>query len=353
MRRVLVAAFVVFAAVLVFLLFGPGELEPRAWEAPPPMPLTGVYALNDRLASVEWWSKESVGPEAITFDPQGRLITGLLDGRVVRITVGNDAPELLVDTKGRPLALAFHPDGRLIICDAHKGLLALDPAGKLETLATEEGGVRFAFTDDLSIDDEGVIYFSDASARFTVEKFTEDLLEHQTTGRFLKYDPATKTVTKLAEGFSFANGVALGPDQTWAVVAEMGAYRLWKIMVKGPEAGKKVLFTDLPGFPDNVRFSKSRGVFWVALGSPRNPLVDKLAGAPLLRGLISKLPKFVQPAPERHAFVVAVDTTGKVVETLQNKAPNSYSPIATAVEHDGWLYLGSFIREGVARVRLP
>jgi hypothetical protein len=37
---------------------------------------------------------------------------------------------------------------------------------------------------------------------------------------------------------------------------------------------------------------------------------------------------------------------------LQHRAPDSYSPIASALERDGWLYLGSFAREGVARLKL-
>lgn len=353
MRRALFVGLGGVTVVVGYLLLAPSPVDPRAWEPSAPSPLTGAYALNDRLKPVEWWAKQLVGPEAIDFDAEGRLVTGLVDGRIVRLKVGSDTPEVLANTHGRPLGIRYHPDGRLFICDAHQGLLALDAAGKLETLATEEGGVPFKFADDLDIDSDGIVYFSDASARFSVEQFTEDLLEHQTTGRLLRYDPATKQVTKLADGFAFANGVALGPDQQWVMVAEMGTYRLWKIWVKGPSVGKKELLTDaLPGFPDNVRYAKDRHVFWVAIGSPRNPLVDALAGSPFLRGVIAKLPKAVQPAPERHGFALAVGEDGKPVESLQHRAPGSYSPVATAIEHDGWLYLGSFRLEGVARVKL-
>ena len=62
----------------------------------------------------------------------------------------------------------------------------------METLATEHGGVPFRFVDDLAITPDGIIYFSDASARNSIERFTEDLLEHRTTGRLLEYVPATK-----------------------------------------------------------------------------------------------------------------------------------------------------------------
>lgn len=348
--RVLAAALVLG---LGWLLLSPAPIEPAAWEPPPPTPLEGLYAVNDRLAGVEWWARQLVGPEAMYVDTDGTLVTGLKDGRIVRLKPGVDEPQVIADTHGRPLAIAPHPDGRIVICDAFRGLLALDAAGIIEVLASEQGGIPFRFVDDLAITKRGVIYFSDASARYSIDRFTDDLLEHQRTGRVLSYDPQTRSTKLVAGDFSFANGVALSPDESFLVIAETGAYRLWRVWLTGDKGGQKELFTDaLPGFPDNVRFSATRGLFWVAIGSPRNPLVDTLAGQPFLRGLVSKLPKAIQPAPARHAFVVGVDVTGKVVEVLQHRAPDSYSPIASALEHDGFLYLGSFAREGVARLKL-
>lgn len=354
MRRLVPAVLGVLFGAGVYLAFGPTTIEPAAWQPPPPTPLTGPYAPNERLKGVEWWAKALVGPEAITFDAEGHLVTGLKDGRIVRLNPGSDDAVLLADTKGRPLAIAYHPDGRLFICDAHGGLLALGADGTLDVLATSEGGVPFKFVDDLAIAKDGVVYFTDASARHSIEAFVDDLMEHQTTGRLLKYEPATKQVTKLADGFNFANGVALGPDEAYLVMSETGAYRLWRYWLKGEKAGQKELFLDaLPGFPDNVRYAPERHVFWVAIGSPRNPLIDQLADSPGLRKALSRLPKAVQPAPERHAFILAVDESGTPVESLQYRAPDSYSPIASGVERDGWLYFGSFAREGVARVKLP
>lgn len=357
-KKALLAVGAVVLAVVAYLLFGPSTLEPRAWVPPPPSPLAGVTAVNARLAGALRWGQQWVGPETVAFDAAGRIVTGLRDGRVVRLAAGSDDGEVLADTHGRPLALAYHPDGRLIICDAHRGLLALEPGGELTTLATGEGGVSFGFTDDLAITFDGAtIYFTDASARNSIERFTEDLLEHQTTGRVLAYDVATKKVTRVADGFAFVNGISFGPDEDSVVVTETATYRLWRVWVKdvpGHARGAKELFGDvLPGFPDNVRYSAARHVYWVAVGSPRNPLVDALAGWPFLRDAIARLPKAVQPAPVRHALAVAVDESGKVVDSLQDASPGSYSPVASVVERDGTLYLGSFVREGLARVKLP
>ncbi len=352
--RKIAAAVLLVLTALLGLLFVTSPVDPVAWSPPARSALEGPYAPNDRLQPVEWWAKALVGPEAITIAPDGALIAGLKDGRVVKLKVGVDAPEVLFDTKGRPLAMAWHPDGRLIVCDAHAGLLAVDPAGKIETLATGFGGLPFRFVDDLAITRAGVIYFSDASARHSIEAFTEELLEHRTTGRVLKYVPATKELSLVADGFSFANGVALSGDESFLVVAETGSYRLWRIGLTGERAGKKELFTEsLPGFPDNVRWSPSRNGFWVAIGSPRKAEVDALASMPNVRRIVAALPKVLQPKAARHSYVLFVDASGKPVESFQHEAPDSYSPVACATEHEGWLYLGSFAREGVARFKLP
>lgn len=349
------------AAVVLIALVGIGGLlwlnspiDPRPWTPPPRPAREGAYAPDDKLAPIEWWAKQLVGPEAITLTADGSLYAGLKDGRVVKLKVGSDEPEVIVDTKGRPLALEFHPDGRLIICDAHGGLLAWSKEKGLETLATTHGGVPFKFVDDLAIAKDGTIYFTDGSARWSIEQFTEDLLEHHTTGRVLKFVPTTKELTLVADGFSFANGITLSEDESFLVVAETGGYRLWRLPLTGPSAGKKEVFTDaLPAFPDNVRRATSRKGFWVALGSPRKPEIDLLGGVPFARKLIAGLPKPLMPKAARHSWVLLVDEHGKPVESFQSDGPESYSPIACVTEADGYLYLGSYAREGVARFKLP
>jgi sugar lactone lactonase YvrE len=355
-RRLAVLALVLVLAVagcVALALLLPGGIEPAAWKPPPaalPMPAT---ELNEKLKRVERLGRGLIGPEAIAFDAQGRLLTGLLDGRVVRLTVGSDGAEVLVNTGGRPLAVEEHPTEGLVICDARLGLLALRDGGQLDTLATEEGGVPFRLADDLDIARDGVIFFTDASARRSLSSFTEDLLEHQTTGRVLAYEPTSQRVRRVAGGFNFANGLALGPDEAYLVVAETGAYRLWRVWLKGPRAGQKELFTDsLPGFPDNVRYAPARHQFWVAIGSLRKPEIDVLADWPMVRKVLARLPAALLPEPDRHAYVLAVDEEGRPVQSLQYRADDSYSPIASAVEHDGYLYLGSFKADGYARLKL-
>ncbi len=351
MRKIVIGGLVLLA---VYLGFAPVAVDPVVWHPKVDPGFTGVYASNDLLKSAEWFFKEWPGPEAMTFDAQGALVAGLVDGRIVRANVADKKFDVLANSGGHPLGLEYGPDGRLYICDGKKGLLALETNGQLTTLATEEGGVPFGFTDDLTIAQDGTVYFTDATARFGDGTYKLDLLEHQLTGRVLKYEPTSKKLTRVASDLQFANGIALGPDETWLVVVETGSYQLRRVFVSGPRAGEKEMFIEnLPGFPDNVTYSKESNTFWVAVGSPRNPLVDALADKPFWRKVIARLPDALQPAPERHAFVLGVDPQGKVTHNFQYRSADSYSPVASAVEHEGHLYMGSFFQVGVGQFKLP
>lgn len=69
---------------------------------------------------------------------------------------------------GRPLGLRFDKKtGDLYIADAYFGLLKVGPEGGLATsLTTEAEGEPLRFTNDLDIDEEGNIYFTDSSTKY-------------------------------------------------------------------------------------------------------------------------------------------------------------------------------------------
>jgi hypothetical protein len=247
--------------------------------------------------------------------------------------------------------MKFGPDGRLYVCDGLKGLLAVSEDGKWELLADSDGPVPFKFTDDLAIAADGSVYFTDASSRWGPGHYVEDILEHHPTGRLMKWNPVTKRVSLLMSGLSFANGVALGPDDEFVLVNETGGYRIWRVWLKGGRAGQKEIFLDaLPGFPDNITWSPTRKVFWVALFGPRDPLLDGIASMPLVRKMMSHLPL---PPAKKRAYALAVDVTGKPVENLQWNSPDSYWPVTSVIEHEGWLYMGSVEHLGLARIKAP
>lgn len=338
--------------IIGWLTLAPTAVEPVSWQPPEaPSSKTGVFKSNDDLRDIQRVGDLDLhGPEALIRDDEGFLITGLHDGRVVRTSLDGNSLKVLGNTGGRPLGLARHPDGRLIISDALRGLIALNSDGSVSELSKEAGGVAFKFVDDVVIDNAGrYAYFSDASSRWGYGEDGAAIMEHGGDGRLLRYDFSTGATSVLLDGLQFANGVALGPDEAYVLVNETGAYRISRVHLVGAKAGEHDIFIDnLPGLPDNLSFN-GRDRFWVALYTPRNPLLDAFAEYPFVRTMLVRAMQ-VLPAPIAHrAMILGLDTEGDVVANLQNSSADSYAPITTVREYDGWLYLGSLKQHSLAR----
>src|SRR5882757_5143821 len=88
----------------------------------------------------------------------------------------------LADTGGRPLGLEWLPDGKVLICDANRGLLTLDPSldadNRIATLLSEIDGRPMRFCNNADVTEDGTIYFTDSSTRFGIDEWMADLLEH-------------------------------------------------------------------------------------------------------------------------------------------------------------------------------
>ncbi len=351
MKRILL---VLLALLVLYLLVWPVPVDPVAWTPQAPPALEGDYTPNTYLADAERIDLQNgYGPEDVAVDSLGRIYGGLQDGRIVRLTPDGATAETFADTGGRPLGLAFDDAGNLIVADAFKGLLSVAPDGAITVLATEADGVPFRFTDDVDVGPDGTIYFSDASHKYDQHHYKHDIVENRANGRLLAYDPVTGATRVLMDNLYFANGVAASPDGAFVLVNETTRYRVRRYWLTGPQRGTSEIFIDnLPSFPDGISYNGA-GVYWLALVSPRNPLIDKLAPNPFLRKVILRLPDFMQPAPERYAFVLGLDTGGRVVHNLQNPTGQPFA-IITSVEQVGdVLYLGSLTEPALARIAAP
>jgi len=338
---------------IVYLLVAPVPITPAAWTPPVAPTLTGQYEQNNRLAHTDRLSLgDGRSPEDVAIDSGGRIYGGFDDGRIIQLQPDGTQPHIFANTQGRPLGLAFDPAGNLIVADAIKGLLAIDKSGTIKVLATEVDGAKFGCLNDLDVAVDGTIYFTEASRKFPMSQFANDILEHQPNGRFLAYDPKTQKTRTIVDGIYFANGVALSPDQSFALVNETGLYRVLKVWLTGPKQGQRDVFIDnLPGFPDGIS-SNGKGKFWLALVTPRDAVFDKILPYPFARKIVYRLPQVLQPAPKRYSFVLGLDENGKVVDNLQNGAADCYAEIANVVEHDGVLYFGSIAESTIGKFSL-
>lgn len=355
LRNVLLALLAILAIGVAIFLLLPSPIDAVAYDPPPAPPLTGPLAPNTKLRdAVPLADGQIAGPEDVEVDPDGVVYTGLIDGRIVRIL--DDAEggrvEEFVNTGGRPLGMVFDRERNLIVADALKGILAVDPAGQIATLATEADGVPLGFPDDLDVAGDGTVYFSDASTRFGNGEYLYDMLEARPWGRLIAHNRATGETKTLVKDLYFANGVALSQHEDFVLVNETYRYRVKRYWLKGDKAGTVDTFIDnLPGFPDNISRAPDGG-FWLALFTVRNPELDSLSPHPWLKDQLAKLPKPLWPAPAPYGFVVKLDESGQIVTSLQDPGGERFREITSPREHAGKLYLGSLSAKRVGRYQL-
>lgn len=327
-------------------------LRPRRWRPPPDVGLRGPFAPNEAIAHLEVIPLPGSGAEDVAVDAAGEVYTGTREGYVLRISPDGRSVERIAQTGGRPLGIEVHPDGSLIVCDAHRGLLRIDPAsGSITEILTAIDGRPMRFTNNCAIARDGTIFFSDSSLHFGIDEFKGDILSHTGTGRLIRRDP-DGTVTVLLDDLDFANGVALAEDESFVLVAETGGYRVTRLDLAGPDAGRRsVVIDNLPGMPDNMS-TGSEGVFWIALPSTRNRLLDLLLPRPgFLRSAVWAMPERLQPDVSRITWVVGIDGEGDVVRNLQASGKD-FHYVTGVREHAGRLYLGSLVEPGIATVAL-
>jgi sugar lactone lactonase YvrE len=283
---------------------------------------------------------------------EGAVFTGTEDGAIHRIRHDGGSTERVAYTAGRPLGIELLPDGRLLVCDARRGVLAVDPrTGTVDTLFREVGGRPMTFCNNAAVAEDGTVYVSDSSTVHPIDRWKAEVLELTGTGRLLRRTP-DGTVDVLLDGLQFANGVALSGDESFAVVAETSTRNLIRYWLSGPEAGSHERFVaDLPGYPDNISRG-SDGLIWVTIASPRDAFVERLQTGPLwLRRRATKVPEKLQPAPKRTVRVQAFDRDGVLVYDLpvDDAAHRTQFHMVTGVrEHDGRVWMGSLHEPAVA-----
>lgn len=282
-------------------------------------------------------------------DAEGQIWTGVDDGRIVRVSPERGETTVVADTGGRPLGLHVARDGRLLICDSPRGLLAMDTGtGTLETLVDKVDGRQLRFCSNVTETPDGTIYFTESTSAFTYTDVMGAILEARGRGSLFRRDP-DGTVLTLVAGLYFANGLTLTADGSALVFAELQARRLSKYWLTGPNAGSVTpLAENLPALPDNLS-TGADGRIWCAMFTPANPVADRLAkGSPLIRKLLWRLPSRLQPKPESVVWAVAFDPdNGEAVAGLATEHPK-FGLVTGVVEANGRLWMGSLGGPAVA-----
>lgn len=160
--------------------------------------------------------------EGPNFDRDGTLWTVDYRGGAILQVVDGQC-RTVAKTEGQANGSRFHPDGRLFVADAQRGLLIFDPRTRTLTVrAAMVEGKPIVGANDLVFDGDGGLYMT---ARVTATRLEPD-------GMVIYLPPGEKSEPRiLADHLPFPNGIALSPDGTRLFV---GLYADKSIIVLPP-----------------------------------------------------------------------------------------------------------------------
>jgi gluconolactonase len=199
-------------------------------------PTGKVTAIHTGFQFTEGPAADAAGNVYFTDIPANRIHKIDLDGKLSTFLENSErANGLMVDGKGR-----------LIACQGGAGkVIAIDPATKAITvLADKYADKRLNSPNDLVIDRQGGIYFTDPSFGGTV---TQDKMA-------VYYRAPDGKLTRLIDDLILPNGVILSPDEKTLYVLPSGSPDVMAYTVESPgKISKGRVFCSLAKVEGNAR----------------------------------------------------------------------------------------------------
>uniref|UniRef100_A0A803MAP8 Strictosidine synthase conserved region domain-containing protein n=1 Tax=Chenopodium quinoa TaxID=63459 RepID=A0A803MAP8_CHEQI len=194
------------------------------------------------------------------------------------------------------------------------GVLNVSVEGKVELLTDEVEGRKLKFADGVDIAKDGMIYFTEASYKYSLPNFIFDVFEGKPHGSLLSFDPITKETKILVRDLYFANGVQISADQISVIFCETVMRRCKKYIREGEKQGTLESFADnLPGMPDNIRYD-DEGHYWIAFSTSPKPYWDIALRYPFIRKGLAIITRYIgRPHMEKNGGLGAVDLEGNLV----------------------------------------
>lgn len=197
----------VFGLVVLFVI---GSLVGRVQAQPSPVP---------EDASVE----EIASGLQFTEGPlwyEGRLVFSDIPANTVYQWTSAESTSVFLEPSGHANGLALGTDGRLVLAqhDGQVGRLTAD--GEVEVLVESYRGKRLNSPNDLTVAEDGTIYFTDPP--YGVDEENRELA----FSGVYRWSP-DGTITLLTKKFSRPNGIVLSPDGSTLYVNNSAETVIW------------------------------------------------------------------------------------------------------------------------------
>ncbi len=178
---------------------------------------------------------DAQGNVFFTDQPNDRICKWSIDGKLTTF----------LKPCGRSNGLFFDKEGNLYACaDMENELWKIDRKGNVTVLVKDYQGKRLNGPNDLWIDPEGGIYFTDPL--YKRDYWTRDPAMQQDGQHVYYLSPDGKKLTRVATDLTQPNGIIGTPDGAYLYVADIGARKTYRFKIN-PDAtlSDKTLFCSM------------------------------------------------------------------------------------------------------------
>jgi SMP-30/Gluconolactonase/LRE-like region len=237
-------------------------------------PLDGAFSPNDRLDACAPIGDPIPGLDDVVAAKDGSVY--IAAGRKVFKLAGNGLVDrsLVAEFEGDASGLAIHPDGRLLVCVAGRGLAALDPRRPNPRWLESADGHNFAGLTSVTAAPDGRIFVVEGSTGRAPNQWRHDLMEKRSNGRLVVCGPDLDKAQVLLSDLPYPYGVAVSADGKWLWLTEAWAHRLSRFALRDNGVGpREVIAPNLPGYPARLHLD-AHGGFFLGVFARRTHLIE-------------------------------------------------------------------------------
>jgi hypothetical protein len=237
-------------------------------------PLDGALSPNDRLDACTPLGDPLPGLDDVVAARDGSVYVSA-GKKVLKLSGSRLADRSLVaEFEGEAGGLAIHPDGRLLVCVAGRGLAALDPANPNPRWLESADGRGFAGLTSVTSAPDGRIFAVEGSTGRRPDQWRHDLIEKRSNGRLVACSSALDSAKVLLSDLPYPYGVAVSADGKELWLTEAWAHRLTRFALTGDGIGpREVVAPNLPGYPARLHLD-AHGGFFLGLFARRTHLIE-------------------------------------------------------------------------------
>jgi hypothetical protein len=237
-------------------------------------PLDGALSPNDRLDACTPIGDPMPGLDDVIAAKDGSVYVSAAK-KVFRLS-GNGLVDrsLVAEFEGDAGGLAIHPDGRLLVCVAGRGLAALDPRNPSPCWLESADGRGFAGLTAVTAAPDGRIFAIEGATGRAPNQWRHDLMEKRSNGRLIVSGPDLGNTHVLLNDLPYPYGVAVSADGTQLWLAESWAHRLSRFALTDSGIGpREVVAPNLPGYPARLHLDVNGG-FFLGMFARRTHLIE-------------------------------------------------------------------------------